>query len=216
MNTVLSESGPVCESSLMGALKQTTAGLHLEAENHPFQKALAAGKLDRNAYIAYLDQMLLIHRTLEEALRELRRCYPMLAEVILDEQFQEPHLRSDLAYYGAADPAGVAMPCVVAYQQRVERLRAERGMELLGHHYVLEGSKNGAKFMARSVRAAFGLTPGAGDRFLDPYGEEQRAKWLRFRSEMDRVPFTREQREAILVGACDMFRTMIRLAEELS
>lgn len=206
-------------ASLMLNLRDSTADLHREAENHPFQKALATGKLDRELYVRYLQRMLQIHRALEAGLRGLMETDVRVAGVVYEEQFQEENLLLDLAHFGQAgavsDPAS-AVATVAAYENEVARLVAERNVGLLGHHYVLEGSKNGAKFIAHAVRGAYRLTPGSGDRFLDPYGAEQRSKWMSFKASMDAVSFTPDEQCDILSGASDMFRTIINLAAELA
>ncbi len=83
-----------------------------------------------------------------------------------------------------------------------------------GMHYVLEGSKNGAKFLAPQVRTAYRLD-GRGARNLDPYGDQQRALWMAFREAMDAVDFTKSEFAAVIDAAKLTFRGVTRLYHEL-
>ncbi len=63
-------------------------------------------------------------------------------------------------------------------------------LRLLGMHYVLEGSNNGSRFIARHVGRAYQLSTGPGLRYLDPYGDRQRAYWMDFKNAMGKFQFT--------------------------
>ena len=68
----------------------------------------------------------------------------------------------------------------------MDRLASEQPMALLGILYVLEGSTNGSKFIARKVRPAYELpATGEGSAYLDPYGDVQPARWQEFKAAMD-------------------------------
>ncbi len=150
------------------------------------------------------------------ALRRVRPHVPQILTVVDDEQFQEDNILADLDTFGAFEDETPALPAVLRYRRSVCWLESHRPLTLLGQHYVLEGSKNGAKFIAKAVRAAYALTPGVGDRFLDPYGDRQRVKWMQFKAAMDAATFTEAERGDVLTGAQEMFRTVIGLAADLS
>lgn len=203
-------------NSIMTALRTTTASLHAEAEGGAVQQAMVRGELPLSDYTAYLTQMLHVHRILEAALRRVRPHVPQILAVVDDEQFQEDNLLADLDTFGAFEDETPALPAVLRYRRSVCWLESHRPLTLLGQHYVLEGSKNGAKFIAKAVRAAYALTPGVGDRFLDPYGDRQRVKWMQFKAAMDAATFTEAERGDVLTGAQEMFHTVIGLAADLS
>lgn len=82
-------------------------------------------------------------------------------------------------------------------------------------HYVLEGSNNGNRFIAKAVRRALGLVEGAGDRYLDPYGDAQRGLWAHFKQRMDAAGWSGEEADAMVRAAQDTFDAVGALSEEI-
>jgi len=200
-------------SDVMEALRSGTAELHQLAESQDFQRRMARGDLTRPEYAAWLSQMLLIHRALESALAELRPADHRFEPVVL-EHFKEPNLVADLAALGAGEAE--PLPATRRILERIAAARRDEPLRLLGFHYVLEGSMNGNRFLARRLGPALGLAAGRGDRYLDPYGERQREIWSRFKQEMVRVAFGPGDRELLVDGAREMFRAIAELSAELA
>ncbi len=199
---------------IMDRLKRATAELHNLAERHPLQQTLVRGALPRRTYTSYLRQMLAIHTTLEIELRR-RGDVPALAAVVREEHFQAPRLREDLAFYGEASAAGEPLPAVAAWCEALPERSAADPLFALGCHYVLEGSNNGGRFIARAVRQAYELPHGRGDRFLDPYGDKQPALWRQFKQDMESVGFTDEEQAVLEDAASEMFRFFSVMMDEL-
>jgi heme oxygenase len=86
--------------------------------------------------------------------------------------------------------------------------------ELLGAHYVLEGSGNGNRMMARGLRAAYGLQGQAGTRSMDPYGDGQPDRWQAFKSALDEALPEMHWTRA-LEGARQCFLALARAGEEI-
>jgi len=93
------------------------------------------------------------------------------------------------------------------------RIAASDELALLGMRYVLEGSNNGNRFIARAIRAGL---PGAPTRYLDPYGEAQRPRWVQFKADMDAVGFEAGQQDRIVAAAQEMFAAIGALSRELA
>lgn len=203
-------------STLMERLKLETAAMHADAESHIFQKNLAKGLLPRDAYIAWLGQMLLIHRALEARLRDLCAKNPAAAKAVKEIQHQEPYLREDLAYFGADADAIEPLAATKRLVATIEKSTAADPLTALGFHYVLEGSNNGNKFIARAMQKALALTPGAGLRYLDPYADDQRAVWQAFKDDMNSIEFTSAQQDAIVGAAKAMFAAIGELSTDLN
>lgn len=201
--------------SIMERLKLETADLHAAAETHEFQKNLVKGELPRAAYIAWLGQMLLIHRALEARLRQLRASHAGVAHLVKDFQFQEPYLREDLAHFGASSDAIIPLGATTRLIDKINRTWASDPLAILGHHYVLEGSNNGNKFIAKALMKSLGLQPGAGLRYLDPYADNQRAVWSQFKEDMNAIEFTAAERDSIVEAAKDLFRAIGELSTDL-
>jgi heme oxygenase len=193
-------------TGVMLRLKTETADLHEEAEHHPLQRALAKGQLDRSVFIATLAQMHHLHVALDRLLGELAETTPAIAAVVTDEQYRARLTRADLEHFGV-DPD--AAPINDETRAAIDWLDAAARREpliVLGAHYVLEGSNNGGRFIARSLAKAYDLEPGGpGLRTYDPYGDEQRAKWQAFKAAMTEQGFTPEQEDALVEGAKAMF-----------
>jgi len=201
--------------SIMQRLREETRSLHDAAERSVFQQALAAGKLPREGYVDSLAQLLCIHCALETHLRRCGADVPAIGAVIRDHQFQEQNLRDDLRHFGRDPESVTPMPAARDLVDSIDRAAAENPVALLGYHYVLEGSKNGAKFIAARVRAAYGLNDSDGTRCLDPYGPRQRERWIAFRQDMDAVGFSRGETTAIFAAAATTFAGLTRLYDDL-
>lgn len=201
--------------SIMERLKAETADLHAAAETHEFQKNLVKGELAQDAYARWLGQMFLIHRALERRLRDLSAKHAGAAALVRERHMQEPYLREDLAHFGA-DPDSIApLDATQRLIERIERAWMTDPVALLGFHYVLEGSNNGNKFIAKALQRALGLQPGPGLRYLDPYGDDQRAVWSQFREDMNAIDFDARERDAVVEAAKDLFRAIGELSSDL-
>ncbi|HVZ94059.1 MAG TPA: biliverdin-producing heme oxygenase [Phycisphaerales bacterium] len=204
MSMTVTESAP---GGIMGRLKNETAELHVAAERSPLQAALVRGVLPREGYAAWLGQMLFVHRALESALASAAKESPVVGRVYQDWQNTAPHVEADLKFFGF-DTAG-AKPGAGGREMiaRIERVRKTNPVALLGMHYVLEGSKNGGKFIAKVVGRVYGLTQD-GLRTLDPYGDAQRDRWAWFKSAMGAETFSPSEQDAMVEEAKAMFNAV--------
>jgi len=202
--------------TLSARLKSGTWDLHQKAESQPFQKSLVKGEVSRAGYAAWLGQMLLVHRVLESRLRELAERDGRVASVVTSEQHQEPYLVADLAALGADAAGAAALPATADLIRTIEEAAEREPIRLLGFHYVLEGSNNGNAFIARAIRSALGLEPGAGDRYLDPYGPRQREVWSAFKTQIDAQGFEDAEQRAMVEAARDMFEGVSAMSVDMS
>lgn len=199
------------------AIREQTRELHDAAERHPFQAQLVQGKLPKAHLIRFLEQLFHVHRALGLALRTLREQRPELAPLILDRHFQEQRLLADIRSLGG-DPGGVeASTATQAMVKQIEEASQSEPLQLLGHHYVLEGSNNGAQFFVKTLRKSLGLAEGEGLGFFDPHGAEQRAVWGEFKGHIDelasRLPDA--ERNAILQGIHEMYKGHLAISQDL-
>jgi len=196
-------------------LRNSTRAEHDRAEHHEFQQALVKGELPRERYEAWLGQMYLVHRSLETALRAAAGQNEAIARVVRDYQYQVPYLLEDFDYFGI-DPAGFEpLPATQRFIALVEE-GSEDPLLLLGLHYVLEGSNNGGRFIARHVARAYDLGPRNGLKYLDPYGDQQREYWQVFKEDMGSVKFSLTETEHLVAGAKQMYQAVAELAEDLA
>lgn len=199
--------------TIMSRLKSATDEHHRRAEERPLQRAMIKGALPRDKFAAYLGQLLHVHRRLEDTLETLAPENESLAAVFRSHYARQGDLQADLEFHGHENgPPSAATQKMIA---DIDRWAEEQPVALLGPLYVLEGSMNGNKFIARSLMQAWSLGPGAGFRYLDPYGEEQRDKWAEFRASMDAQGFTPEESETIIAAAQRTFDAIAEIADEV-
>lgn len=196
-------------------LKARTADLHKQAESHAIQRAMVQGRMTREGFVAVQQQMLRIHDALERALTALRGSEARFGAVVRDCHFRADLLRRDLAALGAAGGSGPDLPPVREFAQRVAEWAAARSVALLGCLYVLEGSTNGSKYIARAMSRAPGFEGGRGLSALDPHGEAQAARWAEFKSLLNSVALTDAEREDVVRGAELVFLTISRVMDLL-
>lgn len=200
--------------SVMQRLRESTRDLHDAAEHHDFQRAFAQGSLPRDRYVGYLGQMYLVHKALEGQLRNAAESSEAIRSVVDERQYQVPYLVEDLQFFDVDPDSIEPLPGTRRVVDEINQMASEPA-SLLGLHYVLEGSNNGSRFIARGLMSAYGLVPGPGLRYLDPYGDEQRERWLAFRATMDEVGFSQEDSDRLLAAARHMFQSIVDISDDL-
>lgn len=199
--------------SLMARLREDTRDLHEHAESRTLQRRMARGELPRQTFVAYLAQLHWIHSALESALARSRGAHAAIDAVATEDRFRVPDLLADLAHHGG-DPAA-ALPAAVGFCETIAALEAEGPVALLGCLYVLEGSTNGARFIARVLRRAWGIEGREGLAYMDPYGDAQPERWAAFRREMDAADFSGVERNRIVSAARATFEAIASVSDEL-
>lgn len=192
------------EANIMDLLKERTAEHHRRAEQQPLQQALVKGLVTREQYAAWLGQMMHVHGALERLIESSSASEPRL-RIVTPDQHGHQRLASDLAALGIMPAAVAASQQTLQAVDAIGEDAAALPVSLLGHHYVLEGSKNGNRFIAMALRRGLGLMPGIGDSYLDPYGEQQRTRWQAFREAMGGQLYTEHETVAIVAAAGAMF-----------
>jgi len=204
-------------AGLADELKARTKDAHDRAEHHPLQQRIVRGAVDRAEYIRFAASLRHIHAALESAIEAVLAggagaCPP------LSRLFRERHKRA--AYFeldfgaflseGDTAPSGAAL----AMADWIRTLGGSHPVALVGPLYVLEGSTNGGTVIARVLRSRWGLEgPAAALRSIDPHGASTRAHWAEFRSDLDALALSREERSAIIEAASETFEWFSRLME---
>ena len=192
-------------------LKAETGSHHRQAEGSPFQRSLVKGTLPVDGYIGWLEQMRGIYRVLEAQLA-VANVAARYATLLSSRWRRTPELLADLSHFGRpADP--IPVPATTAFIARLERWGREKSAALIGVLYVLEGSTNGSRHIARNLRKAYGLDV-AGLGYLDPYGEAQTTEWAQFKAALD-VAIPASDLPAVTAGAIATFEAVTAIGEEL-
>lgn len=202
------------DSTIMSRLKQATRDLHRYAETRELQRRIARGTVSRDRFAEYLGQLYLMHEALESALARAGRGCGVVASVATPERMRLPALRQDLEYHGLDPECVAALPATTAFTSRIEGLERDDPTALLGCLYVLEGSTNGSRFLAAVLRDAWSLAD-AGLAYLDPYGEEQPARWKSFKRAMDGQEFSSRERESIVDAARFTFSAVADASDQV-
>lgn len=196
-------------------LKNATSTDHDLIERHPFQAALATGTIPRESYADYLGQLYFVHRALEEALGAAGRWHRPIRDFVGEQFAKTPQIALDLNHFGISidelEPSSEVSE--LAFAMREAQTRSP--LSLLGYLYVLEGSTNGGKYIARVLRRHLGLPPDQGTAYLDPYGDQQRARWNEFKAGLNSVAFTESDRIELVCAAREVFARLTALSDEL-
>lgn len=197
---------------IMDLLKEATAVQHHDAERRRLQRELIAGRLPRTEYGAWLGQMLLLHEALWDEIARVRSSEPMLDTVVRDEGHHVANLQKDLASLGVASGSLAPLPSTDRAIAAIRAAGAHDPLTLLGYNYVLEGSMNGNRFIARAI-----LKHGehAAVRYLDPYGEQQPASWAAYRGRMSAAGISEAQADRIVAAAKELFAAIAGMSDEI-
>ena len=203
--------------TVMTLLKESTRDQHTRAERHEMQSALVRGQLPIESYSRYLAQLRHVHETLESSLVAAAHSDPRVGTVVRESQFRLDAIDADLDHFGMSETDGEATIATSSLCRRIDDVSMDDPIALLGFHYVLEGSTNGGRFIARAICGAYDCEPGgAGTRYLDPYGDRQTDEWVRFREDMESLELTGEETERIIESASEMFDGITAIMDSLS
>ncbi len=206
---------PAGSRPLMEQLRDDTHTLHKQAERQSLQTDMMRRRLPRQCFIAYLEQLYLIHQRLESHLATMREHHAIVADIIQPHHYHAPFLKQDLHEFGRhhqhLKPLAATADCLAW----LDRTAGRMPLSLLGVHYVFEGSKNGGRFQAVKVREAYALEGHTGTAYLDPYRDQQSHYWTQYKSDMNRAALSEDERNDIVEAAKTTFQFFIDLCREL-
>lgn len=191
------------------ALKERTAKMHRFAETRPLQKALVTGKASRGQLAIYLAQLGQLHQTLEALLERVPEGAAQHVAALT-----QPHSHSIAGDLQALQEGPSILEITSTLTDKMRRHAAEQPLFIIGALYVLEGSMNGNRYIARGLASGLGLKPGgAGLTYWDPYGEAQHAHWDQFRKALDDLVLTKAEEDAVHDGASFMFEAVAKVSD---
>ncbi len=204
-------------AGLADELKARTKDAHNRAEHHPLQQRIVRGAVDRAEYIRFAASLRHIHialeRAIEGALTGGQSACPPLARIFRERHKRSAYFELDFGAFpseGDTAPSGAAL----AMADWIRTLGGSCPVALVGPLYVLEGSTNGGTVIARVLRSRWGLEgSSAALRSIDPHGASTRAHWAEFRSDLDALALSREERSAIIAAASETFEWFTRLMD---
>jgi heme oxygenase len=197
---------------IMDLLRESTDEQHRDAERRRLQREMVQGRLPVERYGLWLGQMYLLHSALRDAIERHATDCPTLAAIVQDEGLHVEHLRADLAILGQDAEAVVALSATAHALEEIDRAAKAEPHALLGYNYVLEGSMNGNRFIARALAHT---QDAKAVSYLDPYGDEQRPVWLAYRERMNAAGFDVRQAGHMVEAARAMFAFVARMSDDV-
>lgn len=196
-------------------MKEGCADLHDKAEHAKVPSRMVSGEMTRAEFASMLQQDAIWNKALDEAILEHRDDHAYLKALVEDVQLQGPYYDEDLAHYNV-DADVEPTPGVKAMLETIEEARQNSPLTLLGLHYVREGANNGNHYVAKKLRASWGIENDEGLRSLDPYGKNQRPLWEKFKTTLDAQPFSAEEKDQMVQAGRIMFERVMAIHEDLA
>jgi len=201
--------------SLALMLKQSTQDLHNQAEAGPFQQRMMDGKLLREEFVAFLQQVWHVQSGIEPLFREAAAKEPRFAEMLHENHFRLSKIEQDLSDLDAA-PIDERLASTEKFIGFVEQATRSDPLSLVGVLYVKEGATNGNKIVAKRIREGLGLPESVAMGYLDPHGPDQRKRWMAFKEALDTLDMTDDEKSRCMESARATFRLFTELSAELS
>lgn len=202
------------EQTLMENLKSATRADHDSAEGHDFQRLLFSGQLPYETFCDYVGQLFVLHKALEDELR-LACADDRVKKVLGDWQFQEGFLDKDLSALGRKSADCKPLPATAKIIEAIKSTGKMHPIALLGYHYVLLGSKHGARMICPNLKKSYNLEEQDGTLYFDPYEGKFMQLWGEFKEAMSANHLSEAETAAILDAAKQMFRSMGEIGEGL-
>lgn len=202
--------------SLADALKERTREAHARAEKHPVQTRMVKGEVTRAEYAAWLGQMLPVWRAVDAGLSALAARDPRVAAMVKPYHAHAERVAADLKFLGQCGGCHPALPATARFVELVNRAASSGGPGLVGIWYVLEGSANGGRFIAKALSRGLNIAGPEGLTSFDPHGERQREYWQAWRAGLDSQSFDEAEREAIIHAAGATFEAITGIMEDMS
>lgn len=201
-------------ASLADALKESTKDAHSRAERHPMQGRMVSGSATREQYALWLGQMYPVWRAVDAGLASLAASDPRVAAMVQPYHPHAARLAADLAFLGDRPDRHAPLPATTRFVDMINR--AARGPALVGVWYVLEGSANGGRYIAKALSRSLQIPGPEGLTSFDPHGEHQREYWQAWRAALDAQPWTPAEHSAIAAAAAATFDAVYELMEDAS
>ncbi|XP_075888671.1 heme oxygenase 1a [Nelusetta ayraudi] len=207
------------DRDLSEQIKAATKENHVRAENTQLMLSYQKGQITLPQYKVLLCSLYEIYKVLEQQL-DRNSDHPAVAPIYFPQELARlESLRSDLEHFLGADwRKKVIVPA--ATHQYVERLRLigrERPELLVAHAYTRYlGDLSGGQVLGKITQKSLGLSGREGLSFFSFPGvsSPNRFKQL-YRSRMNSVELTDEQRSAVLREAVDAFQFNIQVFDDL-
>lgn len=203
--------------SLAARLRQDTKSYHTEAERSGIMRRLLTRTLERETYLALLQNLVPVYTALETALGRHARD-PRIAPFFHPGLVRVPALQADIRAFGG-NPESEAPPTAAAqsYATKIHGAATEDPVLLIAHSYVRYlGDLSGGQILKKVIAEMYGLKDGVGTAFYEfpdlPAPDEFKHQ---YRAALDRVDLTETQANKVVDEAIEAFEANAALFRAL-
>jgi heme oxygenase len=178
-------------------------------------QAFIEGTLSRDDYIRYLRTIAIVHAALEEKL--MTASDPTVVAIWRNDMKRMPYLARDLEALAAwqVPDSRPATEEALGLVDRIQLLAAEQPVGLLGPLYVVEGSRNGASFVVKTIRTSLGIAEDTGLAFLSDAAAERDEEWADLSARMNQSLNSERQLDTVASAARSTLSYIVRMLESL-
>uniref|UniRef100_A0A3B5PP89 heme oxygenase (biliverdin-producing) n=1 Tax=Xiphophorus maculatus TaxID=8083 RepID=A0A3B5PP89_XIPMA len=191
---------------------------HFRAENTQLMLSYQKGQITLQQYKVLLFSLYEIYKALEEEL-DRNSSHPAVAPIYFPQELARLELlESDLEYFFGQDwEKRVIVPAATQrYKQRLRKIGQENPELLVAHAYTRYlGDLSGGQVLGKITQKSLGLSSKEGLSFFSFPGvsSPNRFKQL-YRSRMNSVELTEEEKAAVLEEAVEAFELNIQVREQ--
>ncbi|XP_069557169.1 heme oxygenase 1a [Brachyistius frenatus] len=206
-------------SDLSEQIKAATKDNHVRAENTQLMLSYQKGQITLPQYKVLLCSLYEIYKALEEELD--RNCsHPAVAPIYFPQELARlESLEGDLEHFFGSDwKKRVIVPAAThKYEQRLREIGRENPELLVAHAYTRYlGDLSGGQVLGKITQKSLELSSKEGLSFFSFPGvsSPNRFKQL-YRSRMNSIALTKEEKEAVLEEAVSAFELNIQVFDDL-
>ncbi|KAI1886767.1 hypothetical protein AGOR_G00199190 [Albula goreensis] len=207
------------DSDLSEQIKAVTKDSHVRAENTELMLSYQRGQISLQQYKLLLCSLYEVYRALEDEM-DRNASHPGVAPIYFPQELARlESLEKDLEYfYGQSWRERIIVPAAThRYAQRLRKVGKDNPEYLVAHAYTRYlGDLSGGQVLGRITQKSLGLTSGQGVSFFSFPGvsSPNRFKQL-YRSRMNSIELTKEEKEGVLEEAVRAFECNIEVFDDL-
>uniref|UniRef100_A0A3B4ZEU8 heme oxygenase (biliverdin-producing) n=1 Tax=Stegastes partitus TaxID=144197 RepID=A0A3B4ZEU8_9TELE len=205
-------------SDLSEQIKAATKDNHVRAENTQLMLSYQKGQITLPQYKVLLCSLYEIYKALEEEM-DRNASHPAVAPIYFPQELARlESLEQDLEHFFGSDwRKRVIVPAAThRYQQRLRQIGRENPELLVSHAYTRYlGDLSGGQVLGKITQKSLGLSSKEGLSFFSFPGvsSPNRFKQL-YRSRMNSIELSEQQKEAVLQEAVAAFELNIQVSED--
>ncbi|WOO41364.1 biliverdin-producing heme oxygenase [Rubellicoccus peritrichatus] len=202
---------------LSSRLKAETRQAHTMAENASFIRGFLRGTMNPASYVQMLSGFYFLYQTLEQELLK-HADNPYLKPIFHWELFRTDALRKDLEFFNQSwDSMAEPSSAMQAYTGRIRHLSEVAPYLLSAHSYVRYlGDLSGGQILKKIASNSLKLQDGFGTAFYEFQEIDDVAEFKTlYRSGLDALPLSEEQREEVIQEAIHAFHLNIDFFNEI-